>query len=97
MHCRGDAGIGEASPWDCPTAARGHNLELQASISAACPFSASELPRSRWRLLFSWAWGKVSEWKDLLAGKLAPGEQGGQGNKAAAMPTFSRVAGHWSQ
>lgn len=36
--------------------------------------------------------GKVSEWKDLLAGKLAPGEQGGQGKKVPAMPTSSWVA-----
>lgn len=44
-----------------PAAARGHDLELQDSDLAACPFSASELPRSKWQLLLSWAWGKVSE------------------------------------
>lgn len=75
-----------------PAAARGC-----VSISVACPFSAPELPRLRWQLLLSWAWGKVSERKDLLAGKWAPGEQGGQGKKTAAMPTSFRVAGHLSQ
>lgn len=71
-----------------PAVAKGHDFELQDSVLAGCPFSASELPRSRWQLLLFWAWGKVSEWKDLLAGKLALGEQGWQRKKAAAMPTF---------
>lgn len=66
-------------------------------VSTACPVSASKLPRLRWQRLLSWAWGKVSEWEDLQAGKLAPVEQGWQRKKAAAMPTSFQVLGHLSQ
>lgn len=49
---------------------QGTDLKIQDSISAASPFSASELPRLRWQLLLSWTWGKVNE-------ESWPGEPGG--------------------